>query len=278
MIIGGNGERTFDRFVAACREDTRVVAAFIGGSHAARTADEYSDLDLYVILGDKDYETFFAERRGFLGRLGEPVFFEDFPDFGFDMVVFVFSDGVEGELTLGRASGFDHIHGGPFEVLVDREGILEGRIFPLHRPSQVEHRETLRWLIYWFWHDLSVFNRAMVRGRLWTAHGLLESLRLKCVNVARLKHEFFSTDLVAYERLEQAADAQDLESLRATLCPLEREAMLETAGRLVGLYLRTVPPLAAEHGIAYPADLEAVVIEKLQRWCGLHLEIRTAED
>jgi predicted nucleotidyltransferase len=278
LIVGGNGERTFDRFVAACREDTRVVAAFIGGSHAARTADEYSDLDLYVILGDKDYETFFAERRGFLGRLGEPVFFEDFSDFGFDMVVFVFSDGVEGELTLGRASGFDHIHGGPFEVLVDREGILEGRIFPLHRPSQVEHRETLRWLIYWFWHDLSVFNRAMVRGRLWTAHGLLESLRLKCVNVARLKHEFFSTDLVGYERLEQAADAQDLESLRATLCPLEREAMLETAGRLVGLYLRTVPPLAAEHGIAYPADLEAVVIEKLQRWCGLHLEIRTAED
>ena len=268
MIIGGNGERTFDRFVAACREDTRVVAAFIGGSHAARTADEYSDLDLYVILGDKDYETFFAERRGFLGRLGEPVFFEDFSDFGFDMVVFVFSDGVEGELTLGRASGFDHIHGGPFEVLVDREGILEGRIFPLHRPSQVEHRETLRWLIYWFWHDLSVFNRAMVRGRLWTAHGLLESLRLKCVNVARLKHEFFSTDLVGYERLEP---------LRATLCPLEREAMLETAGRLVGLYLRAVPPLAAEHGIAYPADLEAVVIEKLQRWCGLHLDARTTE-
>ena len=84
--------------------------------------------------------------------------------------------------------------------------------------------------------------------------------------------------MVGYERLEQAADAQDLESLRATLCPLEREAMLEAAGRLVGCYLRTVPPLAAEHGIAYPADLEAVVMDKLQRWCGLHLEIRTAED
>ena len=278
MIIGGNGEKTLDRFVAACREDTRVVAAFIGGSHAARTADEYSDLDLYLIVGDKGYETFFAERRAFLGRLGELVFFEDFSDFGFDMVVFVFSDGVEGELALGRASGFDHIHGGPFEVLVDKEGILEGRVFPLHRPSQVEQRETLRWLIYWFWRDLSVFNRAMVRGRLWTAHGPLESLRLKCVNIARLKHEFFSVGMVGYERLEQAADAQDLESLRATFCPLEREAMLEAAGSLVGFYLRTVPPLAAEHGIAYPADLEAVVMDKLQGWCGLHLEIRTAED
>jgi hypothetical protein len=263
---------TLDRFVAACREDTRVLAAFLGGSHAAGTADEYSDLDLYLIVGDQGYDTFFAERRAFLGHLGEPVFFEDFSDFGFDMVVFIFSSGVEGELALGRASGFDHIHGGPFEVLVDKEGILEGQVFPLHRPSQAEQRETLRWLIYWFWRDLSEFNRAMVRGRLWTAHGLLESLRLKCVDLARIKHEFFSTGTVGYERLEQAADAQDLEALRATFCPLEREAMLEAAGRLVGFYLRTAPPLAIHQGIAYPAGLEAVVIDKLERWCALHLD------
>jgi hypothetical protein len=117
----------------------------------------------------------------------------------------------------------------------------------------------------------------MVRGRLWTAHGLLEGLRLKCVNVARLKHEFFSVGMVGYKDLEQAADARDLESLRATLCPLEREAMLEAVGCLVGFYLRTAPPLAAQHGIAYPADLEAVVMDKLQRWCGLHLDARTTE-
>ena len=43
---------TLDRFVGACREDTRVVGAFLGGSHAAGTADEYSDLDLYLIVGD----------------------------------------------------------------------------------------------------------------------------------------------------------------------------------------------------------------------------------
>ena len=263
---------TLERFVAACREDRRVVGAFLGGSHAAGTADEYSDLDLYVIVGDQNYDTFFAERRAFLGRLGEPVFFEDFSDFGFDMVVFIFSDGVEGELALGRASGFDHIHGGPFEVLVDKEGILEGQVFPLLQSTQVEQRRKLRWLIYWFWRELSEFNRAIVRGRLWTAHGLLEGLRLKCVNIARIKHEFYSVGMVGYKGLEEDADAQDLESLRATLCPLEREAMLEAAGRLAGFYLRTAPPLAFQQQIAYPEDLEAVVMDKLERWCGLHLD------
>ena len=100
-----------NRFVTASQADARIVAAFQGGSPVAGKDDEYSDLDLYLIVGDKDYETYFAERRAFLGRLGEPVFFEDFSECGFDMVVFVFSDGMEGELALGRASGFDHIHG-----------------------------------------------------------------------------------------------------------------------------------------------------------------------
>ena len=231
MIVSGDGEEALGRFLVACREDPRVVAAFLGGSHAARTADEYSDLDLYLIVGDLHYDTFFAERRAFLGRLGKAVFFKDFSDFGFDMVVFIFSDGVEGELTLGRASGFDYIHGGPYEVLVDKEGILEGEDFPLLQSTQVEQREALRWLIYWFWRDLSVFNRAMVRGRLWTAHGLLEDLRLKCVTVARIKHEFFSVGKVGYKNLEQAADVEDLKALRATLCPLEWSACGYPDGR-----------------------------------------------
>jgi hypothetical protein len=71
--------------------------------------------------------------------------------------------------------------------------------------------------------------------------------------LARLKHEFFSTGMVGYERLE-------------------REAMLAAAGRLVGFYLRTASPLAIHQGIAYPADLEAVVIDKLERWCAPHLD------
>ena len=276
MITGATGE-ALNRFMAVCGEDARVVAAFLGGSHAAGTADEYSDLDLYLIVDDKYYDTFFAGRRAFLGHLGEPIFFEDFSGFGYDMIVFIFSSGVEGELTLGRASGFDHVHGGPFEVLVDKEGLLDREVFPLLQPTQAEQRQTLRWLVYWFWRELSVFGRAMARGRLWTAYGLLEGLRLKCVNVARLNHEFSMVGMVGYKNLEQAAEARDLEVLHATLCPLEREAMLEAAGRLIGFYLRTAPPLAAEHGVDYPADLEAVVLGKLRRWCSLHVDVRTTE-
>ncbi len=112
-----------DRFEAACREDARVVVAFLGGSRIAGTDGEYSDLDLYLIVRDEDYDAFFAERRAFLGRLGEPVFLEDFSGFGLDMIVFIFAKGVKGELAFGHVSGFDRIHAYSPKCL---EGVLSG--------------------------------------------------------------------------------------------------------------------------------------------------------
>ncbi len=90
-------QATLALFTSACQRDERVLAAFLGGSYATSTSDAYSDLDLYLITTDEAYIAFFAERGTFLKQLGEPVLQEDFNDFGFDMILFVFSNGVEGE-------------------------------------------------------------------------------------------------------------------------------------------------------------------------------------
>ncbi len=52
-----------------------------------------------------------------------------------------------------------------------------------------------------------------------------------------------------------------------TLLRLRKAEMPERAE-----YLRTAPALAIHQGIAYPAGLEAVVIDKLERWGALHLD------
>ena len=96
-------QETVRRFVDACAGDPDITAAFLGGSHAAGMADSFSDLDLYVITTDEGYDRFFDRRRELLQRLGHPVFAEDFSGFGFDMLLFILSDGVDGELACGRA-------------------------------------------------------------------------------------------------------------------------------------------------------------------------------
>jgi RimJ/RimL family protein N-acetyltransferase/predicted nucleotidyltransferase len=260
-----------DRFIAACQADERVVAAFLGGSYARGTADAYSDLDLGLITTDEAYEGFLAEREAFIRRLGEPVFLEDF-DLPHN-VFFILADGAEGELALGRESQFQHIHGGPHRVLLDKKGILAGVVFPWRTAPHAEQVETLRRLITWFWHDLSHFITAMGRGQLWWAHGQLEELRLTCINLARLRKNF-SAAADGYEKVEQVLPIEQLSPLQATLCPLQPSAMLQAARVIVGFYQELAPRLARSHGIAYPEVLERVMMDRLKKLGQARSEVR----
>jgi predicted nucleotidyltransferase len=264
LQLAPNHQAFLDRFVAACRADERVVAVFLGGSYARGAADAYSDLDLSVITTDAAYEDFVAGRAAFLGLLGELVFLEDF-DLQ-HIVFFIFSDDTEGELWFGGESRLDHLQGGPYRVLVDKKGILEGAVFPEQAPAHAEQIETLRRQIHWFWHELSHFTTAMARGQLWWAHGQLEALRRCCVNLARLRHNFLDADVgeEAYFKVEKALPAEQLAPLQATYCPLERAAMLQAALIVVRFYQELASSLARAHGIAYPAGLERVMLSRLQ--------------
>ncbi len=256
-----------DRFVAACQADERVVAAFLGGSYASGKADVYSDLDLYLIITDEMYDNFKASCETFLRLLGEPLFLENFDEFGFDLLIFIFADGIEGELALGRASHFSHIHGGPHKTLLDKQGILSGVVFPWYEPPHVSQVETLHGLIYWFWHDLSHhFITTLARGQLWSAYGALEDLRRTCVNLARLQQNF-SMVAEGYEKVEQVLPVGQLSPLQATFCPMERDAMLRAALVIVRFYRNIAPSLAQAHGIPYPDKLAQVISERLEQLC-----------
>jgi predicted nucleotidyltransferase len=260
-----------NRFVAAGLADERVVAAFLGGSYARGTIDVYSDLDFGLIVTDEAYDYFKASREAFIRRLGEPVFLEDYHGSGADFVFFIFSDGTECELALGRESHFTHMHSGPYRVLLDKKGILAGAVFSWQEPAQAEQIETVRRLINWFWHDLSHhFITPIARGQLWSAYGALEELRLTCVNLARLRQNFQAA-AEAYEKVEQALPVEQVATLQATFCPLERDAMLQAALIIVRFYQELASPLARAHGITYPADLERVIYDRLEQLCHARL-------
>jgi len=260
-----------NHFMEACQADERVVAAFIGGSYARGKTDVYSDLDLYLITSDEMYVDFTTSLEVFMRRLGEPLFLEVYNDYGFDLVLFIFANGTEGELGLGQESHFTHIHGGPYKVLLDKKGILVGAVFPSHKPIQAEQVETLRRLINWFWHDLSHhFITPMARGQLWSAYGALEDLRLTCVNLARLRQNF-SAVAEGYEKVEQAVPVEQLVALQVTFCPMERDAMLQAALTIVRFYQELAPYLAQAHGIPYPNDLARVMSDRLEILCNTYL-------
>ncbi len=249
-----------ERFVALCRDDPRVLAAALAGSHARGAADAHSDLDLDVVTTDADHQAFCADAGAFLGWLGEPLFLEDFDLPG--IVFFIFEGGAEGELAIGRAGDLTRLHAGPYRVLLDKTGNLTGAELPWPAVGPADQLETLRRLVHWFWHDLSHFVTAMARGQLWWARAQLDELRRYCVNLLRLQQSF---DLGAegYEKVDLVVPAERLSPLRATYCGLEYGPMLGAGRSTVGVFREIAPLMAQAHGIRYPVELERLMTERL---------------
>jgi predicted nucleotidyltransferase len=235
------------RFTAACADDDAVVAAYLGGSHAAGTADEVSDLDLYLVTSERDYEAFFARHEEFMRRWCEPLSLEairDFEGLGFDMLLFVCRDGVWGEVATAHIGNFAAAHGGAYEVLVDETGLLDGVEFPLWAPGEDERREAARHAVTRFWHDALQLHVLVVRGREVAAAAKLAQLRAHVATLGELVGD-------------------DGAALAATTRTSDLGAMRDAALELVGLHAELGARAARAVGIAYPHELPGLVTGRL---------------
>jgi predicted nucleotidyltransferase len=254
-------------FTHACAEDERVTVALLGGSFATGLEDERSDLDLYFLILFEKYPEFFAKRHEFFKGFAVPVFLENFHDFGFDMLVFILNNGVEGELSMASDDNFLHIHGGTYKVLVDKKELLSDVVFPLQGPSQTDQVEILRKHLWWFWRDLSLFCVAIDRGQKWSANGYLESMRLRCVKLARLDWDFTSW-ASGYERVEKSADARSLELIECSFPTPAVDSMVKAANELIIFYRTIVPNLARKNNLEYPISLEELILARESKLLG----------
>ncbi|MFZ0548445.1 MAG: aminoglycoside 6-adenylyltransferase [Candidatus Promineifilaceae bacterium] len=252
------------RFVDVCRADERVSAALLVGSRAAGKADEHSDLDLVLVTTDEAYLDVLADRESFGRLLGEPLFLEDFdiPDHLFC----IYPDGAEVEIKFAKERVLPQIIGRPYQVLVDKKGLVAIATASDAESDREEAAETVRRQIFWFWHDLSHFVTAMARGQLWWAKGQLEVLRGYCVNLARLEQNLYDDDVGSepYFKVESAVPVERLAPLQASFCPMEREAMMRAVWVVVNYYQPAAQSLAQVHEVVYPAELERVMLTQLK--------------
>ena len=66
-----------------------------------------------------------------------------------------------------------------------------------------------------------------------------------------------------YFKLDDAVPPAELSGLLATFCPMEEGSMLRLAQLILQFYKELAPLLAQSHGIAYPAELERVMTQRL---------------
>lgn len=260
-----NHRTIMKRFDEVCRADARVLAAFLGGSYATGRADAHSDLDLYLVTTDEAYAAFITGKKDFIRLLGAPLFLEDWGNA--HCCFFILDDGTEGELWIGRAGSFAHIHGGPYLVLLDKQELLAHAEFPEHKAEPDAQRRFLQQQIMGFWHEAGHFSKALARDQDWFAYGSLEAMRRICANLARLRYNFADGGVgdEPFFKIEQTMPVEQLAALQVTFCPLEITALRAAGLVILQFYREVATELAAAHSLTYPAELERLALAGFQQ-------------
>lgn len=256
-MLADDSAQLIERFVRACEDDDRVVAALLVGSHATGTADALADVDLLVVVADDAYDDFVASRVAFVRLLGEPLLEETFDLPG--IVFVIFADGADLELNIVRAGELALT--GPYRVLLERAGDVDlGRSSAPRPPA--ETTELVRRQIAWFWHDWSHFTAGLSRGNLVWAYGQLDDLRRTCLNLARLLADP-EADADGYWKAEASVSSEVLAELRATMVPPQANTLRDAATQLLALYRRLAREAAELYGLRYRQELDTLLSPRL---------------
>jgi len=253
-----------DRVVALSADDRRIRAVLVFGSHANGTDDEFSDVDIGLVMSDAvaDVEAdVVALREKIAAGLGRSLLAMDFGDPA--NLHLIFADGVAAELILLHADDLDLAR--PYRVLLDKDDVLARAA--VRRPDEraAPDAQAAEELVLVFWHDLEHVIAALGRGQLLWAHGGLEEMRGVCVLLARLAAgaEFDAED--PYWKADAAVGADHAARLRSTVVPAEAGPLREATRTLVELYRDLAPGIAAAYGFAYPSELDWLLAPRLDR-------------
>lgn len=181
--------RAAEKIAAAYREVPGVIAVALGGSLAVGTADQYSDVDLFIIAGERDLPGVLDRSAACLRLSGDVLFLERI-DHGFPMDVFIFSGGLRGEIGFGTPETLDDLYYGPFVVLYDSTGALSGHVFPGWDPFAGQTHEA--WTasrLRWFWRAALNARMYFERGDLWSMASRLETMRNMLAGIMRAQRQ-----------------------------------------------------------------------------------------
>ena len=176
------------RITEVLRADGRVAAAWLHGSLGRGTADEWSDIDLWVVVADEHIEALSADRHDYVSKPGEPLLIVDAqqnaPRGGAFLSVVYGSEAGPLLVDWNWQPASDAALPHDARLLFDRVGV---RAADAPQPPNAEgQHERARNQVSYFWMMLPVVAKYIARRRAWGVVNLLNMLRYTLVDVAEL--------------------------------------------------------------------------------------------
>jgi hypothetical protein len=252
--------------VVACREDPAVLAAWVGGSLARDTADDWSDIDLHLLVARP--EAFGAGMAEWFSRAMPTVLADTIPGVpgGF---LFVTPDWIHVDVIVHGHEGFSQDEF-PARVLHDPEGLVRqvpASAEQMFGEPYVPH-DQIRLYLYFMGVTVTVVRRrewvALAQGAAGFRDSLLIPLMLAENGVRK-------TD--GAKRLNRYLTAEQIAALgRIPPIGSDPEQLIEAHTAVAREYLTRARRLAARLGQPWPIELEEASLGLWRRELGISLD------
>lgn len=249
--------------VSACEHDPSILAAWVEGSLARDTADDWSDIDLHLLVADA--EAFGEGIRDWFGRTLPTVLADEIPGVpgGY---LFVTPDWIHVDVIVHGSSTFTQAEF-PARVLLDRQGLV--REIPATAEQMVGQpyfpREQVRLYLYFMGVTVTVIHRrewvALAQGAAGFRDSLLIPLMLAENGVRKTdgakRPNRYLTD-------EQVAALGSIPAVGS-----DPEQLVEAHAVIAREYLWRARRLASVLGEDWPTDLERASVDLWRRELGI---------
>lgn len=252
--------------VVACEAEPSVMAAWVGGSLARDTADDWSDIDLHVLVADP--EDFGSGIAGWFARAMPAVLADEIPGVagGF---IFVTPDWIHVDVIAHGNEGFSQDEF-PVRVLLDPHGLV--RDIPASAEQMVADPylplDQVRLYLYFMGVTVTVIRRrewlALAQGAAGFRDSLLIPLMLAENGVRKSD---------GAKRLNRYLTAEQIAALQA-IPPVgsDPDQLIEAHTAVAREYLTRGRRLAETLGEPWPTELERASLDLWRRELGIDLD------
>ncbi len=257
-LFGHNDARDLlTRAAHVFAEDECVIACALTGSFASGSADEYSDIDLDILLDPSQSRDFFHNLPKTLAKIGNVLAYRE--SRWADRTVFVHFE----DSSLFRRLDLHFYYTGKYsfpqsgvayEIIFERDKANLPVVGQEEELNEIDPRTFLERRINTFLMQRMVNVRELKRGSLWHAYDSLQSGRLQIIDMLRC---IYTPNRVTAgtKNLEEDLPRDVLTDLRNLISPLSVESIAQATLFSLSFVERYIKPFFKVNNMVYPERL-----------------------
>lgn len=221
-------DEAIERIAGAAVADGLCEAILLKGSIARGDADEFSDVDLYLVVSPQNRDAVLERRERYLAAYGEIVFIEDV-DFGLPQKVAIFSDALHVDLYVaepGQVGSLD-----PIVAAYDPTGLFADVTPTRTDMTDEELCRHFSSVLYCLVEASSAYGR---RNDAWAAKIMSDAVGELSVLVRSLCDRRYA--FLGLKKINEAIPTEDYQLLEGIYASLGRSDFLEAARSILNIF------------------------------------------